>query len=283
MSSFRNVAIRAVAWANVATSRAASIAPRSAYAQNAVRPFSVMAPRALARTLMLRDEPKQETDDAAAATRAGTSQQAEEARHEVPRSLWVQNMVYGLADEEITEAFSKYGEVSRVFRTDDKSNWAFVIFKDVESVRIAAENVDGTFWHGRRLRAMPRRARTPGLRREQNDVPMNDTLFISGLPYDMKDEELNDLFSDMEGVKNVRIAVDKATGWPLGYAHAWFSSVETAQKAFDKLQGTQIRGSNLRVSPSRGRKEKKQQREQQQQEEQQQQQQQQQQQDGNNA
>ncbi|KAL2759105.1 hypothetical protein ACRALDRAFT_1075391 [Sodiomyces alcalophilus JCM 7366] len=252
MSSFRSAAIRAAAWANVATLRTASVAPRFVYSQYAARPFSVTASRALAQTQMFREQPKQETETAAA------QQTTQEATHDIPRSLWVQNMAFGLTDEEIIEAFSKYGEVTKVYRPEDKKSWAFVIFKDIDSVKVAAENVNGTFWHGRRLRAQPRRGRTP--RAREYNGPKTDTLFIGGIPYDSTDADLNQVFSELADLKDVRIATDKSTGWPLGYAHAQFHSVETATKAAEKLSEMQVRGRTLRVTPAMSMKAKRRQR-----------------------
>lgn len=67
------------------------------------------------RTQIFRDQPKQEAEAAAA------PQTNQEVNHEVPRSLWVQNMAFGLTDEEIIEAFSKYGEVAKVFRPESRN------------------------------------------------------------------------------------------------------------------------------------------------------------------
>lgn len=155
-----------------------------------------------------------------------------------------------------------------------------MIFKDIESVRVAAENVNGTFWHGRRLKAEPRRGRAPGQARGYSG-PMTNTLFIGGIPYDATDADLNHVFSDLEELSSVRVATDKSTGWPLGYAHAQFTTVEMATKAAEKLHGMEVRGRTLRVAPAATARQRRRQfeRQQQQQEEQGQQQQQQQQQE----
>lgn len=46
----------------------------------------------------------------------------------------------------------------------------------------------------------------------------------------------------------MRVAVDRATGWPRGFAHADFHSVESATRALEALKTQQIRGRDLKVS-----------------------------------
>lgn len=71
------------------------------------------------------------------------------------------------------------------------------------------------------------------------------SLYIGNIPYDASDADLNKLFRELENVTDVRVAVDRNTGWPRGFAHADFTDLESAQKAFNKIAETKLFGRTL--------------------------------------
>lgn len=73
------------------------------------------------------------------------------------------------------------------------------------------------------------------------------TLFIGNMSFEMSDKDLNDLFREVRNVVDVRIAIDRRTGAPRGFAHADFIDVESATKAREYLQDKEIYGRKLRV------------------------------------
>ncbi|KAK4987894.1 hypothetical protein LTR28_001805, partial [Elasticomyces elasticus] len=48
------------------------------------------------------------------------------------------------------------------------------------------------------------------------------TLFIGNMSFQMSDKDLNDLFREIRNVLDVRVAIDRRTGQPRGFAHADF-------------------------------------------------------------
>lgn len=88
--------------------------------------------------------------------------------------------------------------------------------------------------------------------------PPSKTLFIGNMSFEMSDKDLNDLFRNIRNVMDVRVAIDRRTGQPRGFAHADFVDVASATKAKEVLQDKNIYGRNLRVdfsksNPSTGR------------------------------
>lgn len=73
------------------------------------------------------------------------------------------------------------------------------------------------------------------------------TLFIGNLAFEMSDADLNKLFRDIRNVVDVRVAIDRRTGQPRGFAHADFVDVESAQAGMEYLQGKEIYGRELRI------------------------------------
>lgn len=119
-----------------------------------------------------------------------------------------------------------------------------------EAMQEACANVNGSFWHGRRITCIPR-SRTPAKKRNTPKQPTSQ-LFIGNIPYETTDAELNRLFRGLDNVTDVRVAVDRTTGWPRGFAHADFTSVEAAMEAFKRLEGATIGDRKLRVDYAEG-------------------------------
>ena len=55
---------------------------------------------------------------------------------------------------------------------------------------------------------------------------------------------------------DVRVAVDRNTGWPRGFAHADFQDVEAAKAAYEKLRNYTVGDRLLRVDYAQNRKPK---------------------------
>ena len=76
------------------------------------------------------------------------------------------------------------------------------------------------------------------------------------MSFDMSDRDLNDLFRGVKDVIDVRVAIDRRTGQPRGFAHADFVDVQSAQNAAEYLRGKVVCGRGLRIdfstSSSRG-------------------------------
>ena len=68
------------------------------------------------------------------------------------------------------------------------------------------------------------------------------------MPFDMSDQELNTLFREVKNVTDVRVAIDRRTGQPRGFAHADFIDQESAGKAMEYLNTKDFRGRPLRVN-----------------------------------
>jgi nucleolin len=91
--------------------------------------------------------------------------------------------------------------------------------------------------------------------RETTPNPPSKTLFIGNLAFEMSDADLNKLFRDIRNVIDVRVAIDRRTGQPRGFAHADFVDVESAMKGRDALVDKEVYGRKLRVDYSAGARE----------------------------
>lgn len=74
-----------------------------------------------------------------------------------------------------------------------------------------------------------------------------NSIYIGNIPYEASDADLNALFRSLDNVTDVRVAVDRNTGWPRGFAHADFADVESAIKASEFLSQHTLSGRSLRI------------------------------------
>ena len=82
--------------------------------------------------------------------------------------------------------------------------------------------------------------------------PPSKTLFIGNMSFEMTDKDLNDLFREVKNVIDVRVAIDRRTGQPRGFAHADFVDIASAEKAHQSLNSKEVYGRQLRVDYSSG-------------------------------
>ena len=106
--------------------------------------------------------------------------------------------------------------------------------------------MDGRTLSGRRMSVQYhiRRQSTPAPRRKN---PASRTLFIGNLSFQMSDKDLHDLFRSCKNVTDVRVAIDKSSGQPRGFAHADFTDTERALEAREFLEGKVVYGRPLRI------------------------------------
>lgn len=108
---------------------------------------------------------------------------------------------------------------------------------------------NNSFWHGRRIR-VERKTSRRDVGGPKNNKAMSHptkTLYIGNIPYETSDADLNRLFRGLENVTDVRVAVDRSTGWPRGFAHADFIDEESCTRAAEKIKETRMGERLLRV------------------------------------
>jgi nucleolin len=126
--------------------------------------------------------------------------------------------------------------------------YAYLEFDTTEEATAAIEAKNQTVFEGRRL-IVNYINRTP---RTRETNPPSKSLFIGNLAFEMSDADLNSLFRDIRNVLDVRVAIDRRTGQPRGFAHADFVDVESAMKAHDQLANKIVFDRPLRVDYSTG-------------------------------
>jgi len=139
--------------------------------------------------------------------------------------------------------------------------FAYVDFETVNAATKAIEALNQQLFEGRRLvvqyaaytTAEILQRQTPQQPRMNKPLnPPSKTLFIGNMSFEMTDRDLNSLFKGIRNVIDVRVAIDRRTGQPRGFAHADFIDVKSAQEAMKHLEGKETYGRRLRLDFSYG-------------------------------
>ncbi|RYO91302.1 hypothetical protein DL766_002027 [Monosporascus sp. MC13-8B] len=210
---------------------------------------------------------QEEQENATVESAMGSAAESEQSSTSTPRDaeqpknvVFVSNMTFDATDVHLREAFSQYGDIVSINIGRDgrglSRGFGFVHFKDEQSANKAVAGADKSFWHGRRINvaiANKAAARSPRSARGEEPREPTSSLYIGNIPYETSDAELNAIFKELENVVDVRVAIDRNTGWPRGFAHADFKDVESAVKAYEKLSQTEIGNRSLRCDYSQPR------------------------------
>lgn len=162
-------------------------------------------------------------------------------------TIYVGNLSFEMSPDELQKEFETYGKVVSVRLATDarglSKGFGYVEYESTDNAAAAIAARDQTSLDGRRVvvnyQAGPKSKSPTG--------EPSKTLFIGNLAFEMSDADLNKLFRDIRNVIDVRVAIDRRTGQPRGFAHADFVDVESAQKGMEYLQGKEVYGRELRV------------------------------------
>ncbi len=75
---------------------------------------------------------------------------------------------------------------------------------------------------------------------------MTKRLYVGGLPYNVTDEMLENLFSAYGAVKSVTVMINTITDLPDGFGFVEMSYDSEAEEAIQNLNGTQVGGRTIK-------------------------------------
>ncbi|KAI0506124.1 RNA-binding domain-containing protein [Xylaria bambusicola] len=167
-------------------------------------------------------------------------------------TIFISNVTFDATEAHLQEAFGKYGDILRSNIGRDgrglSRGFGFVTFTTKVAADRAVAEANNSFWHGRRIVVDHRKqGLTSNNRTGRDRTEPSKSLYIGNIPYEASDADLNQLFRSLDNVSDVRVAIDRNTGWPRGFAHADFHDVDSAIKAHDFLLTQTLGGRALRV------------------------------------
>ncbi|KAG9234355.1 hypothetical protein BJ875DRAFT_461776 [Amylocarpus encephaloides] len=164
-------------------------------------------------------------------------------------NVYVGNLLFDVTESDLEREFAEFGTIHKVFIARDarqlSKGYAYIEFANTAEATAAVEAKHQAVMEGRYLVVNFARKREP--RADTPSNPPSKTLFVGNLAFEMSDADLNKLFRDIRNVTDVRVAIDRRTGQPRGFAHADFVDVESAVKGMEQLKDEQVYGRKLRL------------------------------------
>jgi RNA recognition motif-containing protein len=77
---------------------------------------------------------------------------------------------------------------------------------------------------------------------------MSSNLYVGNLSFDVREEELRELFAAHGQVVSAKVITDRETGRPRGFGFVEMAQAEDAQKAIQNLDGKEFMGRPLKVN-----------------------------------
>ncbi|OAG39425.1 hypothetical protein AYO21_06441 [Fonsecaea monophora] len=170
-------------------------------------------------------------------------------------TLYIGNLFFDVTESDLVKEFARFGPVTKCKIVRDSrglsKGFGYVDFSTQEAADAAMERLNMSLFEGRRI-TVQYAARPSGVLDNQNVErkplnPPSKTLFIGNMSFEMTDRDLTNLFRGIRNVIDVRVAIDRRTGQPRGFAHADFIDVKSAMEAMKVLQEKEIYGRRLRV------------------------------------
>ncbi|MCJ1352324.1 MAG: hypothetical protein MMC33_002308 [Icmadophila ericetorum] len=168
-------------------------------------------------------------------------------------SLYLGNLYFQVTEQDLIEQLSPHGEVRSVRLITDQrglsKGFGYAEMGSAEQAGKAIEALDQQSVRGRRITVQYALSEGRKPKPAVESAP-SKTLFIGNMSFEMSDQDLNNLFKDIENVVDVRVAIDRRTGQPKGFAHADFTDIVSATKAMETLNNKLLYGRGLRVNYS---------------------------------
>ncbi|KAJ5641453.1 hypothetical protein N7490_005453 [Penicillium lividum] len=163
-------------------------------------------------------------------------------------TVYVGNLFFDLAAEDLRAHFEQFGTVLNTTIVHDNrgisKGFGYVQFDTIEEAKRAVEKQHLKILAGRPV--VLQYARSAISHKTTEHEPTN-TLFIGGIPYELTDRDIQDLFSDVHNTFDIRVPVDRRSGVPRGFAHVEFIDVQSAMWGKEVLSRKAPYGRKLKV------------------------------------
>ncbi|KEF60038.1 uncharacterized protein A1O9_04888 [Exophiala aquamarina CBS 119918] len=177
---------------------------------------------------------------------------------EKKNTVYIGNLFFDITESELVKEFTQFGTISRCKIIRDNrgmsKGFAYLEFAELESAESAIKTMNMQLYEGRRMTvqyaARDSSSFEPKHSAEHTMNPPSKTLFVGNMSFEMTDRDLGNLFRGIRNVIDVRVAIDRRTGQPRGFAHADFIDVKSAMEALKVLKDKETYGRKLRVDYS---------------------------------
>ncbi|XP_011077346.1 29 kDa ribonucleoprotein A, chloroplastic-like [Sesamum indicum] len=190
---------------------------------------------------------------------------SEEPRFSPDLKLFVGNLPFSVDSAGLAGLFEQAGNVQMVEVIYDKMSgrsrgFGFVTMSTIEEVEAAAEKFNGYELEGRVLRVNSgpppsKRENSPfrGGPRGGTNSDNTNRVYVGNLAWGVDNLALETLFSEQGNVKEARVVYDRESGRSRGFGFVTYSCAEEVNNAIESLDGVDLNGRPIRVSPAEAR------------------------------
>ncbi|KAL9980223.1 hypothetical protein ACROYT_G008778 [Oculina patagonica] len=160
-----------------------------------------------------------------------------------PNTVFVSNLLFSIDEDRLKETFLSLGEITEIRLVKNQmgksKGFAYIEFKNQSSVQ-AALSMDRTKLDGRPMFISPSvdKSKTPTQFKFPTSLDKK-TLFVSNVPFDAKESDLDNLFKEHGKVNQVRLVTNRA-GKPKGFGYIEYEQETEASAAILALDGTML-------------------------------------------
>lgn len=171
------------------------------------------------------------------------NQKSNENQSKEQREIFVRNLSYEVEEDELKAYFEKFGIISnvKIIKKDGRSKGiGFVEFEKHEEAQKLLDDKPELELNGRKMNI------NWADKNEGNKTnEKTKTIFVGNLDYEIKEEEIEEFFSECGKIESIRIAKDPS-GKLKGFCHIDFQNEEDVEKALEK-NGEDLKGRKIKV------------------------------------
>ncbi|KAG8374241.1 hypothetical protein BUALT_Bualt11G0110800 [Buddleja alternifolia] len=178
--------------------------------------------------------------------------------------LFVGNLPFTVDSAALAGLFEQAGNVEMVEVIYDKltgrsRGFGFVTMSTAEEAEAAAQQFNGYELQGRALRV---NSGPPPAKREDSSFrgprgggssDNSNRVYVGNLAWGVDNLALETLFGEQGQVKEARVVYDRESGRSRGFGFVTYSSAEEVNNAIESLDGVDLNGRSIRVSPAEAR------------------------------
>ena len=183
------------------------------------------------------------------------------------KTVFVGKLSWNVDNDWLSTEFAPMGEIVSARVVMDRQSgrskgFGYVDFADAASAAKAVKEMSGKEIDGREINVdfgSNRQANPDGRAKAFGDKlsAPSETLFIANLSFNATEDSIWSAFADYGDINSVRLPTDRETGAPKGFGYIEFASVDSAKKALEAMQQTEIEGRKIRLDfsgprPERG-------------------------------
>jgi polyadenylate-binding protein len=177
-------------------------------------------------------------------------------------NVFIKNLDKSIDNKAMYDTFSAFGNILSCKVAQDvegaSKGYGFVHFETEEAAMNAIQKVNGMLLNDKKVfvgRFVPRKEREKELGEKAKKFT---NVYIKNFGDDLSEEKLTEIFSKFGKITSFKVMSDEGTGRAKGFGFVSFEDSESAEKAVDDLNGTEMNGKTLFVGRAQKKAERQQ-------------------------